>query len=87
MQQSVLPWPIGDWKDAKGKIDEAPITLRYAEGKEGKGRSCKLICAALFASLAKENIQTFDEITVQKWDVMAGEAKTKVESRPPRGEF
>ena len=73
---------IGDWKDAKEISDEAPITLRYAKGKEGKSRSCKLICAAVFASLAEENIQTFDEIPVQKWDVMAGEARTKVESKP-----
>ena len=56
--------------------------MRYAEGKEGKSRSCKLICAAVFASLAKDNIQAFDEITVQKWDVMAGEARAKVESKP-----
>ena len=49
---------IGDWKDAKAISDEAPITLRYAEGKKGKSRSCKLICAAVFASLAKDNIQS-----------------------------
>ena len=56
--------------------------MRYAEGKEGKSRSCKFICAAVFASLAKDNIQAFDEITVQKWDVMVGEARAKVESKP-----
>ena len=38
----------GDWKYAKGISDEAPITLRYAEGKEGKSRSCKLfMCSSI----------------------------------------
>ena len=71
---------IGDWKDAKAIGDEAPITLRYAEGKEGKSRTCKLICAAVFSSLASEDINTFDEISAQQWEVLAKEARAKVES-------
>ncbi len=72
---------IGDWTDAKAIGDEAPITLRYAEGKEGKSRTCKLICAAVFSSLARSGIQTFDEITVQQWEALAKEARDKVESK------
>jgi len=73
---------IGDWKDAKAIGDEAPITLRYAEGKEGKSRTCKLICAAVFSSLASNGISTFDEVPVQQWAVLAEEARAKVESKP-----
>ena len=73
---------LGDWKDAKAIGDEAPITLRYADGKEGMSKGCKLICAAVFSSLAKEDIQTFDEIPIQQWEALAGEARAKVESKP-----
>jgi len=73
---------IGDWKDAKAIGDEAPITLRYAEGKEGKSRTCKLICAAVFSSLASNDIRTFDEVPVQQWAALAEEARAKVESKP-----
>jgi len=73
---------IGDWKDAKAIGDEAPITLRYAEGKEGKSRTCKLICAAVFTKLASKDIRTFDEVPAQQWEALAGEARAKVESKP-----
>jgi len=72
---------IGDWKDAKAIGDEAPITLRYAEGKEGKSRTCKLICAAVFSSLASKDIRTFDEVPAQQWEELAREARAKVESK------
>ena len=62
--------------------DEAPITLRYADGKEGMSKVCKLVCAAVFSSLAKKDIQTFDEIPVQQWEALAGDARAKVESKP-----
>ena len=73
---------LGDWKDAKAIGDEAPITLRYADGKEGMSKVCKLVCAAVFSSLAEEDIQTFDEIPVQQWEALAGQARAKVESKP-----
>ena len=73
---------IGDWKDAKGLSDEAPITLRYAEGKAGKSRTCKLICAAALASLDKDNIHNFDEVSAKQWEAIAAEARAKVESKP-----
>ena len=73
---------LGDWKDAKAIGDEAPITLRYADGKEGMSKVCKLVCAAVFSSLAKKDIQTFDEIPAQQWVALAGEARAKVESKP-----
>ena len=63
---------LGDWEDAKAIGDEAPITLRYAEGKEGMSKFCKLVCAAVFSSLAKKDIQTFDEVPVQQWEALAG---------------
>ena len=71
---------IGDWKDAKEMGNEAPITLRYAEGKEGKSRVCKLICAAALASLATMDTQTFDEIPAQQWETLAKEARAEVGS-------
>ena len=73
---------IGDWKDTKAMRDEAPITPRYAEVKEGKSRVCKLICAEVFAVLTKMNTQTFDEIPAQQWELLAAEARSKVESKP-----
>jgi len=73
---------IGDWKEAKEMGGEAPITLRYAEGKEGKSRVCKLICAAVITSLARKNAQTFDEIPAQQWELLAEEARVKVGSKP-----
>ena len=75
---------IGDWKEAKEMSDEAPITLRYSEGKEGKSRVCKFICAAVSAILTKNDTQTFDEIPAQQWEVLAGEARVEVGSRPLR---
>jgi len=73
---------IGDWGEAEARGEEAPITLRYAKGKEGENRTCQLICAAVFSSLASNNISTFDEIPAQQWAVLAEEARTKVESKP-----
>ena len=58
---------LGDCKDAKAIGDEAPITLRYAEAKQGKSRVCKLVCAAVFTSLDKRGIQTFKDIPAQQW--------------------
>jgi len=71
---------IGDWKGVNASGDEAPITLRYAEGKKGKSRTCRLICAAVFSSLASEGIDTFDEIPAQQWEILTKEARAKVES-------
>ena len=73
---------IGDWKDSKGLNDEAPITLRFAEGKEGMSRVCKMICASVFAKLAKDNTQTFEEVSAQQWEAMAEEARAKVQAKP-----
>jgi len=73
---------IGDWTDAKALGDEAPITLRYAEGKEGKSRTCKLVCAAVLSQLASKDIRTFDELPALQWGTLAGEARAKVESKP-----
>jgi hypothetical protein len=73
---------IGDWNNAKEMGGEAPITLRYAEGKEGKSRVCKLVCAAVLSSLAKSNTQTFDEVPAQQWGVLAEKARVEVGSKP-----
>jgi hypothetical protein len=73
---------IGDWKDAKAMSDEAPITLRYAEGKEGKSRVCKMMCSAVFAMLSKMNTQTFAEIPTQQWTDLAIDARAAVGSNP-----
>jgi len=72
---------IGDWKDAKAGGDEAPITSRYAEEKEGRSRTCKLICAEVLSSLASRNIRTFDEVSARQWDEMAAEARAEVEGK------
>jgi len=70
---------IGGWKDVKAEGDEAPVTSRYAEEKEGRSRTCKLICAEVLSSLASKNIRTFDEASARQWDEMAAEARAKVE--------
>ena len=63
---------------AKDIGDEATITLGYIEGREGKSRVCKLICAAALSNLARKDIYTFDGISAQQWDELAEEARTKV---------
>jgi len=70
---------IGDRTNAKATGDEAPITSGYAEEKEGRSRTCKLICAAVFSNLASKDTRTFDEVTAQQWGVLAKEARAKVE--------
>jgi len=73
---------IGDRTDAKALGDEATITLRYAEGRKGKSRTCKLICATVLSQLASKDIRTFDEITATQWGTLAGEARVEVDSKP-----
>ena len=73
---------LGDWKDSKKVSDEAPITLRYAEGKAGKSRTCKLICAASLTVLSEAEIQHFDEVPAEQWGAMAEKARALVGARP-----
>jgi hypothetical protein len=68
---------IGDWKDTEAFGDEVPITPKYADGKGGESRVCKLVCAEVFAMLTKLNTQTFDEIPANHWEQLAGEARAK----------
>ena len=58
---------LGDWKDAKARGDEAPITLRYADGKQCMSKICKLICADVLSTLTTMKIQTFEEVPPQQW--------------------
>ena len=59
---------IGDWKYVKGKGGEAPTPLRYVEGREGRSRTCKLICAAVLSGLADRDVHTLDEVSIQQWE-------------------
>jgi hypothetical protein len=87
---------IGDWKDTKAISDEdtkedaasnwwledeSPITVKYDEGKEGKIRVRRLICAEVLAILVRMGTKTFDEVPAQQWELWAGDAKGKVESK------
>ena len=72
---------LGDWKDAKAVGNEAPITLRYASGKQGISKNCKLICAAVLIYMYKKNIQSFEEITTSQWASMDRGARDKVGAR------
>ena len=72
---------IGDLRIDGDMDNEAPITLKHAEGKEGKSRLCKLICAAVLSSLAKTGTQAFHEIPAQQWEILAKEARAKVRPR------
>lgn len=73
---------IGDWKDSKKVSDEALITPRCAEGKAGKTRTCKLIGAAAFTVLDKDNVQSFDDVSAEQWAATAEGARTRVEAKP-----
>ena len=73
---------IGDWKDAKQLSNEAPITLRYAEGKGGKARACKLICAAALNVLDNGLVQNFAEVSHEQWAEIAIKARTMIEAEP-----
>ncbi len=71
---------LGDWKDAKATGDEAPITLRYADGKQGMSKICKLICADVLSTLTTMKTQTFEEVPPQQWATITAEARARVES-------
>ena len=73
---------IGDWKDTKKLSNEAPITLRYAEGKAGISRACKLICAAALNVLDNGLVQNFAEVSHEQWAEIATKARTMVEAEP-----
>ena len=73
---------IGDWKYVKGKAGEVTTPLRYKEGKEGQSRTCKVICVAALSILADEDINTFDEVSTQRWEELAKEARAKAEGVP-----
>ena len=51
---------LGDWKDAKATGDEAPITLTYADSKQGMSKIRKLICADVLSTPTTKNIQARD---------------------------
>jgi hypothetical protein len=72
---------LGDWKDTRAVGNEAPITLRYAAGKQGISKTCKLICAAVLADMYRKDTQSFEEITARQWESMAKEARDKVEAK------
>lgn len=50
--------------------------------KEGQSRTCKLVCAALLASLASSDTQTFDEILTTDCKELARKARNEVKARP-----
>ena len=72
---------VGERRDAEAMSDEAPITRGLDEAREGKSRTCKLICAEVFAMLAKSDTHTFDEIPAQRWEDLANAARRKIETR------
>jgi hypothetical protein len=87
---------IGDWKDTKAISDEdskedaasnwwledeSPITVKYDEGREGKNRVRRLICAEVLSILARMGTKTFDEVPAQQWELWAEDARGKVESK------
>jgi len=66
---------------ARAMGDEETIPRGYVEGKKGKSRICKLICAEVLSSLTKEGICTFDEVSEKRWEELAEEARAKVGSK------
>ena len=73
---------IGERGTAEERGNEATITWRYTEGRLGKSRVCKLICAAVLSKLASEDISTFEEVTEQQWKELANAARARVEANP-----
>jgi hypothetical protein len=86
---------VGDWKDTEAISDadtkedaasnwwledESPITVKYDNGKEGKNRVRRLICAKVLATLSMTGTQTFDEVPARQWELLSIDAKSKVES-------
>ena len=61
--------------DAGEGGDEEPITSRYAEANKGLSRHCKTICAAALTSLAKRDVQTFNDLTYKDWEELAESAR------------
>jgi hypothetical protein len=67
---------------ASERLAIGPITLSHQEGKGGKSRTCKLICAAALSGLACRSCYTFSEVPAQQWEELAKEARAKVGSKP-----
>ena len=65
---------LGDWQDKDLIASEAPITLRYAEGKAGLSRIIKTKMAKIQGQLRDLGIKTFDEVDEQLWKDMLEKA-------------
>ena len=73
---------LGDWQDKDLIASEAPITLRYAEGKAGLSRMIKTKLAKVQGQLRDLGIKTFDEVDEQLWKDMLEKAVAEVSSAP-----
>ena len=73
---------LGDWQDKDLIASEAPITLRYAEGKAGLSRKIKMKLAKVQGQLRTLEIKTFDEVHENTWKFLLDEAAAEVSSTP-----
>ncbi len=73
---------LGLSHDAGEGGDEEPITSRYAEASKGLSRHCKKICAAAVTSLAKWDVQTFNNLTYKEWEELAENARFEAGLKP-----
>ena len=73
---------LGDWQDKDLIASEAPITLRYAEGKAGMSRKIKTKLAKVQGQLRDRGIKTFDEVDEQMWKDFLEKAVAEVSSTP-----
>ena len=61
----------GDWQDTPQAAKEAPMTLRYAESKDGKSRESKTLCAQACTIMRSETVITFDRWDALEWAAVA----------------
>ena len=69
---------VGDWKDNSRARDEAPITLRYAEGKAGMSRHLKMVLHSAFSDLRKRKLQDWDDLPEATWQIVAKQSREAI---------
>ena len=73
---------LGDWQDKELIQSDAPITLRYAEGKAGASRTIKTKLAKVQGQLRTLGIKKFEDIDELTWKDLLEKAAAEVSSAP-----
>ena len=65
---------LGDWQDNELLKATAPITLRYADGKDGLSRQIKTKLSKVQEIIRDQGVLSFDELSEPEWKDVVDEA-------------